>query len=309
MLIAIKKILFYCLLLPSVLGSNLGYGLTVTAASTTSPALKEVVWLVEDNHEGSIADDTPSVSTSQVTARHLLKQLSMSGYEVTYVTASLKRINKLLQTHDNVCIGNRIKTPERASYSLFSKPQHLYLGLKLYRLANTTPLSPEVFNPANEIVSLPQFFNAYPNKVLGIADGASYGDLLDKQISTLLQSNLFRRSTGYRLRSTIGMLLKKRIDYVLYHPADMENLIPKDVAIESYKIAGTSAYNIGYVNCAKSNQGQGIIEDINKLLMQAYSSPWFYDAHKKWTPPINHIDLKEYYREVFKALPENTPPP
>ncbi|QBG34837.1 hypothetical protein [Litorilituus sediminis] len=262
---------------------------------------KKLTWLVENTHEGKINSDSPAVSTSQETIRYILKQLKSKGYDIEYIPTSIKRINALLKSQQNVCVDNKIKTPQRQQYSIFSDVQHIYLGLKLYRLAKTSPMSQKALNAQDEIISLPALFAQYPDEILGIADGASYGVILDKQIAQLASNNVFARSAGFRVKSTADMLVKQRVDYVIYYPADIDMLIGKRISLESYKVANTPDYIKGHISCAKTPLGYAVIEDINSILNKAYSSDWFYQSHAKWVPQSNHQDLKQYFLEVFNV--------
>lgn len=262
---------------------------------------KKLTWLVENTHEGKIISDAPAVSTSQATVRHIVKQLSAKGYDIEYIPTSIKRINSLLKSQQNVCVDNKIKTPQRQKYSIFSDVQHIYLGLKLYRLAKTSPMSLKVLNSENEIISLAALFTQYPDELLGIADGASYGVDLDKQIAQLARQNVFARSAGFRVKSTADMLVKQRVDYVIYYPADIDMLIGKRISLESFKIAGTPDYIKGHISCAKTPLGNAVIEDVNSILREAYQSKWFFQAHAKWVPQSDHAQLKQYFMEVFNV--------
>lgn len=230
------------------------------------------------------------------------------GYKLNFIKASGKRVNHFIMNSDNACISNRIKTKERESFSVFSLAHDIYLGLKLYRRSQVKPFPPEVINEKGDIHSLNTLFKYNTNKILAIASGISYGSAIDEQIKAVAEKNLFKRTGGTRLRSLAEMFFRKRVDYVLYYPADM-NLIANDsVELESYRLANTSPYILGHVNCSKSQYGNEIIEDINKILVKKYKEYDFYYSHEKWVTNSDLATLREYYIEVFGSIPENEKP-
>ena len=66
----------------------------------------------------------------------------------------MKRIDAQLPNKDYVSAAIRIKTKQRLKYSLYSKPENIYLSHKIYRLVYETPLSPDIFDTLGNSKSL-----------------------------------------------------------------------------------------------------------------------------------------------------------
>lgn len=278
-------------------------GHTTPFTQNDSPSAKtQIIWLYEDTtenialldyHNYSLNTSSPSIYTEQL----VLSQLD--NYEIKLQKTSLKRLNTELKNSTNSCAANRIKTPERQEFSLFSTPQNIYLSHKLYRLAQKKPLPKEVLNEHGEIISLKNLFEYFPSKVLGTGDDASYGDFLDAEIAKLNDANVYVRGGGKRLSSLNEMLMKKRLDFLLFYPNDINLLTSNTIELESYSIAGSTPYMLGHFTCSKSEIGQQVINDINKILAKAYQSKNFYQVYQQWLLPADFKKLNNYFINEF----------
>ena len=206
---------------------------------STKETSSKIIWLIEDTFEWQDYINEVSRSTSQDTATIVLHGLEELGYNLTFTKATGDRAEKILQDEENACISNRIKTPKRERFSLFSMPHDLYLGLQLYRVAQSNSLNKNVLNAKGEVISLAQLFSFYPEKIMAVGSGVSYGEYIDKQVTALSHDNVFVRSGGSRIASIANMLLKNRVDYIIYNPQDINNINQGNISLESYTIAGS----------------------------------------------------------------------
>lgn len=265
----------------------------------------KITWVVEDTQEWqSYVDKTPT-STSNETATIVINGLIDLGYRLNFIKATGDRAEKILQNEANACISDRLKTPNREVFSFFSRPHDLYLGQKLYRIAQSTPLSSKELNSQGELMSLAHLFTRYPEKILAIGSAVSYGVELDRQIAELNPKNVFVRSGSSRIVSLANMLFKSRVDYVIYYPQEISKLNQSNVKLESYTIAGSPPYFLGRVACAKTEVGEHIIKHIDEILLQAYQTREFYCAHEKWLDTGDIPKLRQYFHDVFKHLPDS----
>jgi len=263
----------------------------------------KITWIIEDTQEWqSYIDKTPT-TTSNETALIIINGLVDLGYRLNFVKATGNRAEKILRNEDNACIADRIKTPSREEFSLFSEPHDLYLGQKLYRVAQSDPLSSNILNSKGELLSLAHLFNLNAEKILAIGSAVSYGIELDRQIAELNKQNIFIRSGGNRIASLAKMLFKSRVDYIIYYPQEINALNLNNIELDSYTIAGSPAYFLGHVACAKTETGEHIIQHINEILQQAYKTRDFYYAHERWLGTGDLPKLRQYFFEVFKYLP------
>lgn len=292
---------YCCLYAISFLSMNASsYELTNIIETTQH---SKITWIIEDTYEWQDYINKVSKTTSQDTATIVMRGLEQQGYDLNFVKATGDRAEKILKEEANVCMSNRIKTPKREEFTIFSLPHDLYLGLQLYRISQPAPLSEKVTNDQGEIISLSTLFAHYSDHILAVASGVSYGVGIDKQIAVLNPNNVFIRAGGKRIESLAKMLLKGRVDYIIYYPQDINTINQDKVNLESYTIAGSPPYFLGHVSCAKTTTGKKIITDINKILKQAHQSKDFYFAHEKWLIKGDLPKLRKYYYEVFKYLP------
>lgn len=265
---------------------------------------EEIIWLIEDTLEWQDYINKISKSTSQDTAAIIMHGLEKLGYQLNIIKSTGERAERMLKNESSACMSNRIKNPEREKFSVFSLPHDLYLGLQLYRVTKKYPLSEQVLNKQGEVISLSQLFQHYPKQVLAIPTAVSYGVAIDKQINALASDNIFIRGGNSRIASLANMLLKNRIDYIIYYPQDINSINHDNVSLESYTIAGSPPNFLGHVACSKTAEGKKIIKDIDDILRQAYQSKAFYIAHEKWLLKGDLTTLRQYYLEVFEYLPE-----
>jgi len=259
----------------------------------------EIIWLIEDSKENSTIGTPLATNTSTSTYTEDLILSGLTNYKIELQRVSMKRIDAQLKSTRNACVASRIKTKKRETYSIYSSPQNIYLSHKIYRLANEKPLSPNVFNENGDIKSLYALFSHYQDKTLAIADAVSYGLLLDEQIAHLKPKTLYNRGGGRRILAINEMLFKSRVDFILYYPTEINILTPKSKKLESYHIAGSEPFILGYFTCSKSKLGEQVILDINKLLSSAYLSKAFYHAHSRWLLPSDIQKLNRYYIKIF----------
>jgi len=267
--------------------------------------LSKITWIVEDTQEWQSYVDKIPTSTSNETASIIIKGLADMGYRLSFIKATGDRAEKILRNEHNACIADRIKTPAREVFSYFSQPHDLYLGQKLYRIAQPSTLSSNVLNSKGELISLAHLFARYPEKILAIGSAVSYGIKLDKQIADLNPKNVFIRTGSSRIVSLANMLFKNRVDYVIYYPQEISELNQGSIELESYTIAGSPPYFLGHVACSKSKFGKQITEHVNEILNQAYKTREFYCAHEKWLNTGDLPKLRQYFYEVFKYLPDS----
>ncbi len=237
------------------------------------------------------------ISPSTYTEHLVLSQLK--NYNIKLKYTSVKRLNTEIKNSTNTCAANKIKTKERSQYSVFSTPQNIYLSHKLYRLAQGSPLPSEVFNKQGEIISLDTLFQYLPNLVIGIGDDVSYGEYLDSEVNKLDSANIYNRGGGKRVFALNEMLFRKRVDFILFYPSEINLIAPKSQHVESYTIAGTLPYVLGYFACSNSELGKKVIANINKTLANAYQTEDFYKAYKKWLIPSDFNKLNEYFIKEF----------
>ena len=258
-----------------------------------------ILWLVEDKVENIdlLSKKSPESSTASYIENLVIQQLTQYNVQVQRMTSS--RINRILSTHDNVCVANRGNTLERRQYSLFSDPQSFYLTHKLYRFNKKSSLPKQLFNTKGEIKSLPDLFKVLPTKTIGIAKDVSLGTFFDQKIKEISPNNIYYRGGTHRVVAMESMLFKSRVDFLLALPVDITPEPEQKKLLEQYTIAGAPPYLIAHFNCSKSETGQEIIKDINKILAKLYQSEDYFQAHKRWFSDQQLADLQLFLASKF----------
>lgn len=277
------------------------------SATASKKTKAEIIWLVEDKKENIdlLAKKTPDTSTASYIESSVIAQLTQ--YNIELSRGSMKRVNHLLKTKNNICVANRFNLPERREYSVFSNPQSFYLSHKLYRYNQKTPLPKLLFNSAGEIKSIPSVFKALPKSTIGIAEAVSFGPFLDKQIQQLNEVNTYYRGGTNRVTGLEAMLYKNRIQLLLALPLDVNPSNEQTPHLEQYTIEGNPAYSIAHINCSDSALGKKVIEDVNKILARMYRTSDYYLAHKKWFPENELGKLQKFLQDKFSSDEYITP--
>jgi len=270
-----------------------------------TPLHSKITWIIEDTLEWeSYLNKTPTTASSE-TSMIVINGLVNLGYRLKFVKATRDRAEKILREEDNACMSDRIKTPRREKFSFYSTPHDLYLSQQLYRVAQSPPLNPKVLNSHGEVISLTHLFTHHPKGILAISSGTSYGAELDSQIAKISPENVFVRSGSKRAISLANMLFKKRVDYIIHYPQEINEVNLNNIKLESYTVAGSPPYLLGNVACAKTKMGKQVITHINEILQQAYQTREFYHAHERWLNARDIPTLRKYFFDVFNYLPDS----
>ncbi len=271
---------------------------------------ERVLWLVEDKLENIdlLTKNSAETSTASYIENLIIQQLKKSyQYDVRIVRMTAPRLMRTLKSKENICLANRLDSAERRKYSLFSDPQSFYLTHKLYRFNAKSPLPKHLFNAEGEIKDLASVFQSLPTHIMGIAQDVSFGKFLDQQIKQINPANIYYRGGTQRVRALGSMLYKSRVNFVLALPVDITPNEAQKPLIEQYTIAGAPPYLIAHFNCSKSELGQRVIHDINKILAKVYQTEDYYQAHKKWFSAKQLTGLQHFLAENYAEKQYITP--
>ena len=268
----------------------------------------KLLWLTDDSRDVVNLLSKKQISIGSDTTNLVLNNLvhnTQGKFEFNFQLAQIPRINRILATVPNACVSNRIKTKQRDQKNLFSSPLNLYLSYRLYYLADQDDIPTNLLDDQQQLISLSALFNAFPNRILGLSKGQSYGKYLDAELSHLNPENIYQRPGEGRYDAIINMLLRHRIHYIITYPTTIENELNienTNLPIKSIAIKGSPEYIVGRIACNKSATGQKVITEVNKILNKLYQEPAFYQAHTRY---INETDIaifNKYYQQVFHTL-------
>lgn len=238
--------------------------------------------------------------------KELRKQLSQ--YKHRSLDATVSRAAKEAELKSHTCVAGLLDTEEWRRVFHFSKPVFV------------TPTNGLLFKQSHqkEIAdlapySLQKILNKKPHWKLGV--GRLYGDGIDP----VLLKNDYKKnpkiisiSSSYRVHQ---MLAKDRIQYTLGYPfeASYYNRLfeTKDPVI--YRpLTDNPPTGIVYVACSRSDWGQKVINDVNKILetpgvlfnMAAGGRLWFPERDDPVLKKTRDDLYKKNYPKLFSKPPE-----
>lgn len=172
---------------------------------------------------------------------------------------SLNKAMALLTSIDNACLPNVMKTPKREKVAIYANyPLTVYPPVRLITLAKANHQLSEVFDLKS--LETPQPL------IIGVSHSRRYGEKIDLFIDQ--HPNLFyRRHYSASVKRYLQMLQSGRVDGMIEYTRLVQNFIELDnLQLPKLKITPilqSSRVNAGYVACAKTAQGQAIIDQLN----------------------------------------------
>lgn len=259
-----------------------------------------LIWVSEMN-------TSDSVKSSGVNLENRLFDLLSQRAEITFVyqQANSKRAESILLSTPNACTGNKLKTQQRLqTFPMTTLPQTLFLGQRLY-LSNDLLLTTikQTFNARSQ-VQLSELLRTKNELMFGIQDGRSYGDKVDSIIQNAETSRrIYRRNDAGTAQGMVDMLLAGRVDLIIEYPNVLRHYqqtsAHKNVPLHSFPLAELDRYHAGYIMCSPGEQGQQLIAQLNKAIVQSSQEKQYLQLHLDWYPPDTHKELTEVYNKVY----------
>ena len=267
----------------------------------------EFIWFtdVQREYESLLARKPYSIASE--TAWLLLQ--SMKEHDIELRRVSLPKLTTMLVHNPRACIINRVRSQSRLRHEVFSQPLNLYPGLQLYYVPELFAFPAELRDTSGKLISLSGLFEKYPDKVMGVSQGRSYGPWFDSRIANLSQQHLFTRLAQDGVFSLKKMLLMGRIDFLLEFPVNMEqaSLIEKErQALRFVSVSGAPEYVLGRVSCSKSKEGREMLALINQALSLLYPTQAFYQAHVRHLGADYLPLFNRHFKRVFGAEVSST---
>ena len=190
--------------------------------------------------------------------------------EIEFIPASRLREWRELTNQPNACLYNKVKTPEREHFGIFS--DYPITAFPPNRLAVHSHLS------LPDQLSLSQAIDDF-GLTIGAIEGRAYGKYVDQ----FLLANHDRivwisgKDSAKRLRQ---MLIRKKVDAIIEFTATFSTENEADLAaLTFHKLDEASQSIFGYIACARSTTGQKAINLINKQLALPTNQKIIIDAH------------------------------
>jgi len=199
-------------------------------------------------------------------------------YELIIKSTNYKTALNNAKASKNVCIRNIVHTKERSKELLFSKPQTLFLGLRLFFGPHLKDSSIEQFQNK----TLTAIINMRPDLRIGIEYGRAYGSNISKELKKIPAKNKYQRTGSDGQNIMIYMLLKGRVDMILEYPEVISykaDQIKNDLKLRSIDLMNSAPLIFGRMACSQSSKARVLIEKVNLELEKLYTSEEFKQAH------------------------------
>ncbi|WP_140605461.1 hypothetical protein [Litorilituus lipolyticus] len=275
---------------------------------------EQLIWLTDDS-EDLVNLNSPNKQVSIGTDTTNLVLQALSEFDIDIQLVQIPRASMLMKAMDNVCLSNRVKTKARLKDNIFSLPVNIFPSLRLYYMptqksALEQGIDERLFTDRGELKSLASLFTVYPEAILAMTKGRSFGDIIDNQLEQVPERNKMTRAGDGRYHAIIQMLLKGRIDFIIHFPVEIRQELkdlPKQTNLSSVSLANTSEYIVGHIACSDSELGREVIAKVNAKLMQLYQDRAYYQAHRRYLPESDLNNFARYYKEVFGTeVPKRT---
>lgn len=221
-----------------------------------------------------LGDDPQNIATVHMLA---IEKVLKGKLTLQFAPASRMREWQQLHTSEDVCLYNKVKKPERMKNAIFTR--YPIMAFPANRLI--------VLNRPELPVSLSLSDAVNKHKLtIGITSGRSYGHLIDKYIDEHPESFLSLPGTtsAYRLSK---MLFENKVDAIIEYSAVFISRHEKDMQTNSalyLTIENANDAIFGYIACAKSEQGQKVIELFDSALQTKQIQQQIINAHSEVFP-------------------------
>ncbi|WP_157954411.1 transporter substrate-binding domain-containing protein [Saccharospirillum mangrovi] len=263
--------------------------------SPLAQAETRIIWAVSELTGLIGLDETGAQPELSGLVGELQQQLlaTLPQYDVQPVLMSVPRMQRELQTRDNVCTGIFLRTPEREAYLHYSQPyllipipQIVMSRVGWERLGQPTQI------PLQDLLSNDQLNGIrVPNR--------SYGNAIDNGLNQA--SNLTLNVTSST--NAIRMLAGGRADFLIEYPTVIaQTLGTASDQLHLVSIGNADPFLEGYVSCNQSALGEAFIADVNEQLRRLVSDPAYRAVNAQLAPSQLQPRLADaYQRRVIGA--------
>jgi len=210
---------------------------------------------------------------------------------------NLKRFFYTMQKEEKACAIGIIKTAQRKDFLYFSIPALVRPGLSIVIKKDRINM---FGNPKR--ISLAKLIKN-ENLILGFDGDRSY----TKPIDTILerhkeQKNVLTREGYDLIASSLKMLLKGHLDYIIEYPSQVMFISKENkLADQFYTISLEEAplYTVSHVVCPKNNWGKQLIEKVNVILKQGRPTNQYRSFIEGWVDESKRKEFQEVYKNFL----------
>lgn len=236
--------------------------------------------------------------------QHLIRELPQ--YDHTLQVANYQRMLQEIKDGSRVCCASLYKTAEREKFTAFSVPVVVVLPNGVTIRKDQQDLFKPYITEAGEI-ELDRVLQD-EKLLLGVAKGRKYSGGIDEILAEYANdNNMIKRSGKDVFKGLLGMLAAGRVNYLLGYPVEAQYLAEKAGyrdQILFHPVAGTNqSYTLGYVGCPDTPWGRGVIDNINKVLLENRDTETFYGYYESWLDEKTARNYRKIASDIFQADP------
>lgn len=272
--------------------------------ASTQDAPETVYWASSSAPGQPVYKHYLNIQLGFETQKLLFKHLP--DYKVEYRPQNTLRVFKELQQEKNVCTDTKVRTPSRdkVGYAT-SKPQIMLMGLKL------------VVNKDNAMFTdtdhgfqfdLNQFMQQHPKALMGVVAGRSYGATVDAEMNKLRQGKrIYERSAAQGTIGALDMLVERWVDVILDYPPLTNHYLRQRgdqsslSKIRYFNVKNVPEFTHGYIYCSKSEFGQKLIAELDKVLPVVAKQKAYFEAHLNYVLAENHSSFARAYNQMYST--------
>ncbi|MBQ4836498.1 ABC transporter substrate-binding protein [Pseudoalteromonas luteoviolacea] len=211
--------------------------------------------------------------------------------KIDFVPASREREWRELQNQENVCLYNKVKTPQREAMGVFvSFPLMAFPSNRLI-LRNKKFVSIEV--SLKDALSM--------GLRIGVTQGRSYG----LEIDDFIKANTDRmfisegNDSAFRLRQ---MLVQGRLDGIIEYSSVFVTDFPSEEVLKDisfHAIGDTTATIFGYIACSDSRTGRAAVDLFERTLQKRTIQELIIQAHANLFLPQEEVFISNSLKSAF----------
>lgn len=262
----------------------------------------EVTWLKTDWPPHQITTGVyQEQGTFDLLQKLIVAQLPHISHHIKVV--NLPRLEQaFLQNNTSVCSFGSVFTEERAQSRLYSKAVAVLPGLAVHFRQDDAAIQQHKAMQSDgslDVRTLAQdqtLTGAYqPNR------------FYPASVMDAIQATTFIPQEFTSELNAVLLLTSKRVDYVVEYPERMAFYLQQysqQQQIQSLMVSDASPYMVSYITCSKNPQGQQLIREIDKALVQLWQQPEHKEALFRWVDAKTKISLEQAYAELQQQMAE-----
>lgn len=212
----------------------------------------------------------------------------------TYTRVSTPRGWSLLASNPNICLANKIRTPEREKLGLFSKYPHGLYPPRRLQVHNDFAKMLGGYTQLEDILSETSI-------IIGIAGSSNYGRRVMPLVEKYPDRFFILASAERHEDVLLNMLNSRRIDAIFASSTKDWSEGAGDQQFTSIPFEEADPALLGYILCSKSKTGRQAIERLNKAMATSSFKEFFLTAHTAAFPESEQNFINKQVMVTFGA--------